>query len=442
MMRNNRLGAKLAAASMVALVAACASPGGSGVRSASIFGGKVDKSNIGLATRAQLALADNKVDEALSLAERAVANSPNDAGFRALLGNVYLAAGRFSSAETAFRESLTLVNNQPQQVLKLALVQIALGKGSDAASLLASAQTMLDPADLGLALALSGDAASAVQLLDASARQPGADARLRQNLALAHALAGDWTQARVVAAQDVPADQLDARLEQWMALAQPARPSDQVAAFIGIQPVASDPGQPTRLALNASSNDTRQAEAATVPAPAPVVALPVEVASAVTVDLPPPAPVEVAQAETVEPPPVQEPVSAPVIEASAPVESAPVARPALSREVFAKARARSAVAARPTAGNSRAVVQLGAYSSREQLAGAWARRVARQPSLRSYEPVTARFTTTKGTFYRLSVKGFASQRDAIALCGSLKRAGGNCFVRATFNDAPVRFAQR
>ena len=38
---------------------------------------------------------------AIPLAERAVEKSPRDAGFRALLGNCYLAGGRFASAEAA-----------------------------------------------------------------------------------------------------------------------------------------------------------------------------------------------------------------------------------------------------------------------------------------------------------------------------------------------------
>ena len=90
------------------------------------------------------------------MAERAVQNSPRDAGFRALLGNCYLAAGRFSSAEAAFKDSLTLVATQQQVVLKLALVEIAQGKNDEAKYLLAQAQGMLDAADTGLALALAG----------------------------------------------------------------------------------------------------------------------------------------------------------------------------------------------------------------------------------------------------------------------------------------------
>ena len=452
MTNPNRLGAKLAAASLIALVAGCASPGTSGPRSASIFGDKVDTANIGLATRAQLALATNDVATAIPLAERAVERSPNDAGFRALLGNCYLAAGRFASAEAAFHDSLSLVAAQPQLILKLALVLTAQGKSAEAVRLLAEGQSIIDPADLGLALALAGDAQSALQVLDPAARATTADSRTRQNLALAHAFAGNWEQARVIASQDIPADQVDARMTQWAALTKPARASDQVAAFIGVQPAASDPGQPVRLALNKADATARQAAAEQVPAPAPV-AEPVVAAAqpapefipeplaepvAVAAIEPAPAPVAIAAATL-----VAAPEPEPVRAIASPIRQA---RPALSpaavrlSDTVASLRRNASMPVR--AGNSRAVVQLGAYSSSGRVAVAWNKVAGKHARLRDYTPVSARFAGAKGTVYRLSVKGFASEREAMKLCYSLKRAGGSCFVRAVSGDTPVQFAAR
>jgi D-alanyl-D-alanine carboxypeptidase len=438
MTKPNRLGTALTAASIVALAAGCAGPGNLGARSASIFGGKVDDSNIGLATRAQVALAGNEIDKAISLAERAVDNSPRDAGFRALLGNSYLAAGRFTSAEAAFRDSLSLLGAQPQVVLKLALVQIAQGKTAEAREILAFGQSILDPADVGLALALAGDAATAITVLEPAARTVGADSRIRQNLALAYALAGDWQQARVVASQDVPADQLEARIQQWMVLAKPARASDQVASIIGIQPAAADPGQPTRLALN-QTDDSRQA--AVEPMTAPVAAN-AELSATTTVDLPP---VELARVEPAAVPiemvtPSPEPAKVKYAAASEDV-ARPAISPAVAR-VHDPVPVRRANLPKVRSGNSKAVVQLGAYSSRDRVSGAWAKVAAKHQSLKSFTPVTARYAGAKGTVYRLSVQGFASDRDAISLCSSLKRAGANCFVRTVSGDAPVRFASR
>jgi D-alanyl-D-alanine carboxypeptidase len=444
MTKSNRLATALTAASLVAIVGACAGPAAK-PRSASIFGGKVDTANIGLATKAQMALASNDIASAIPLAERAVEKSPRDAGFRALLGNCYLAAGRFASAEAAYRDSLTLIAAQPQVVLKLALVEIAQGKNDEAKYLLAQAQNILDPADVGLALALAGDPRSAVAVLEPAARATGADSRTRQNLALAHALAGNWEQAKIVASQDIPGDQLDARIQQWMALAKPAKTSDQVAAFIGIQPVASDPGQPTRLALNDAA-PVQQAAAE------PIGEVPQNLTSTVTVELPPAPvtaaePVAVAAAEpaaapAIVPAAVAEPAAAPIVPAVAVSEARPALSPAAVRLSESIGTIRKASAPRLARGKSRAVVQIGAYSSRDRIAAAWTKVAGKHGSLKSYVPVTARFAGAKGTVYRLAVKGFNSDREAVNLCASLKRAGANCFVRSVSGDAPVQFASR
>ena len=449
MTKSNRLGKALTAASLIAIATAtgCAGPSFK-PRSASMFGGAVKSGELGLATKAQLALASNDVASAVPLAERAVERSPQDAGFRALLGNCYLAAGRFTSAEAAYRDSLSIYAIQPQVILKLALVQIALGKTDDAKLLLAEAHSVLDVSDAGLALALAGDPQRAVDILEPAARVAGADARTRQNLALAYAFAGDWMQARNIAAQDVPADQLDGRIQQWMALAKPGRASDQVAALIGIQPVAGDPGQPVRLALN-KNEAVRQAAAEPVAQPAP----PAEPTTVATVELPP-APV----APPVEAVAAAEPVTAPVpiIASAAPasLQAADVqpvalheARPALSPAAVRLSeplpKLRRAAAPRPVAnGKSRSVVQLGAYSSRDRVAAAWGKVSSKHGSLKRYVPVTARFAGAQGTVYRLSVKGFGNEREAVSLCSSLKRAGGTCFVRSVSGDAPVQFASR
>jgi D-alanyl-D-alanine carboxypeptidase len=56
--------------------------------------------------------------------------------------------------------------------------------------------------------------------------------------------------------------------------------------------------------------------------------------------------------------------------------------------------------------------------------------------------MSARFASPKGVFYRLSVRGFASDRDARLTCESLRRQGGSCFVRNAAGDTPVQYASR
>jgi D-alanyl-D-alanine carboxypeptidase len=441
-----RFGTAVSLIALSSVIAGCAAQQGQ-VAATKHFGGKADD-NVGLATRAVAALNSNQVPLAIDLAERAVAHTPNDAGFRALLANAYFAGGRFRSAESAYKDSLALDSDQPQAILKLALVEIALGKRAEASQLLDAGSGMIDPADLGLALALAGRPADAIQMLQPAARQRGADSRVRQNLALAYALSGEWTQARIVAAQDVPASQLDSRIQQWMQLANPVRPSDQLAALVGVTPAQVDQGQPVQLALRKAETQVAQASPAPVAAPAPppqfVQAAPLPpfpqfAEAAAPVPAPAPKPVPVAAKA-----PTPAPVTAALLSAASAVRDAvaafvphqaePAAKPAKVR--------RAAAAAKPRRGNSPAVVQLGAYGSPQRVVAAWDQAAHKHGALKAFTPMSARFASQHGLVYRLSVKGFASAAEAIALCNSLRRSGGSCFVRNVAGDAPVQYAAR
>jgi Flp pilus assembly protein TadD len=403
---------------------------------------------LGYGVRALAALNANNVPAATEFAEKAVAQTPNDATMRTLLGTTYFAGGRFLSAEGAFRDSLTLDGNQPQVILKLALVQIAQGKNGQAVTLLNDARNVLDASDYGLAMALAGHTGEAIAVLDSAARRRDADATVRQNLALAHALAGDWEEARVIASQDVPASQLDARIQQWMQLAKPKAASDQVAALVGVKPAVIDAGQPVQLALNkddrpqplkAASAPVQVAQAAPAPSAAP--AKPAFVAVAAPVSVPAPAPtVAIAPA----PPPARTTIA--TLAASAVTEAKAVLASVMPhRAVAVPAKARVVPAGQPVvahAGKSQAVVQLGAYGSPERVLAAWNGAAHKYGALKAYAPMSARFASPKGTFYRLSVRGFNSVGEAESLCNALRRSGGACFVRNVAGDAPVNMAMR
>ena len=413
-----RFGSAISLVALATVIAGCAAPQHHASSASGLPSGEV-----GLATRALAALAANDPATAVGYAEKAVEATPNEASFRALLGSAYFAAGRFASAEAAFKDSLAIDASQPQVTLKVALSQIAQGKNAEAIATLESGRGVIDPADYGLALALAGRPADAVAMLGAAARAEGADSRVRQNLALAYALSGDWTSAKTIAAQDVPADQLDGRMHQWLQLANPAKPGEQLAALIGVTPAASDPGEPTRLAL--AKPDTQVAQAAPAEPPVPQVA---------EATVPPIGPMEAAPGDA---PVVSEAPTTPsfTAEVTAPPPP-PVARPA--RVVHAKL---PKVAVR-RAGKAGAVMQIGAYGNSQRVAAAWNAAARRYGALREYTPMSARFDSAKGPVYRLSVKGFASVNEANALCASLRRGGGTCFVRKFAGDTPVQIASR
>ena len=453
MAKPSRIAPAVSFAALATVLSGCAASADK-VNTASYREGK-PQGDIGLATQAAAALVANKIPAAIDFAERAVAQTPDDAGFRGILGNAYFAGGRFASAEAAYKDALTIYPAQPKVILKLALTEIAQGKTSEAVALLNATRPDLDTADYGLALALAGEPGDAVQALETAAREQNADGRVRQNLALAYALSGDWAKAKIVAAQDVPADQLDARIQQWMQLAKPTHAADQVAALTGVTPDAADPGQPMRLALNKVDTLMGQAKAAAeatpVPAPAPVEAAPVHVAEAAPVPQPEtlaPAPPPADPARVAATP---EPIAPVAIAAATVAPEAPAAFAMMTARFApppapkpAKAR-RAPVQVRPAAlrvAGKGPVMQLGAYKSPQYVNAAWAQLTKKYPALRDYLPLRARFDSPKGTFYRLSVQGFATQREALARCQLLKSNGGSCFVRGFAGDAPVEIASR
>ena len=437
-----RFGSALSVIALATTLGGCAGLGGKSARSSVVS----DTSKVGLAMRAQIAMAGKDYGSAVNYAEQAAEHSPKSAEMRSLLGNVYFAAGRFASAEGAYRDSLSLQPEQPQVILRMALVQIAQGRKADAVNFLNTARASLDASDYGLALALAGRTAEAVAVLEERARQVDADSQVRQNLALALALSGDWTNARIIASQDLAPGQVDARIQQWMAFAQPTSASSQVAALVGVTPAASDPGQPVRLALNApvQAPAVAVAEAAPVQQPSYEVAA-LQPAEATGISIAPEAPIattNVAPASAVASAPPEYVAPKPAFIRAAAVQAK---RRAPAAKVAGKASAKSLLrnASLPRAsGNSAAVVQLGAYGSPERVSQAWDSVAKRYTALRAYTPMSARFASNHGTVYRLSVKGFSNVREAQGLCAALKKAGGSCFVRSVAGDAPVRMASR
>jgi hypothetical protein len=248
--------------------------------------------------------------------------------------------------------------------------------------------------------------------------------------------------------------------------------------LVGVTPAAVDHGQPVRLALR--KTDTMLAQAAPVAhtpvidtAPAPVAAPAPQpqpqVAEAAPAAAPAPAPQfveEVASevaAVTAPAAPAPEPAPAPVV-AEIPVP-APVAMIAAAAHEVSTAAVRGVTsvvdavmpkkapaaahnpkphraAVRNPVGPGDAIMQLGSYRSPEQVTAGWNRLTQRYPALRAYFPLRARFDSANGTYWRLSIQGFDSQREAIARCRELKSNGGQCFVRSFAGDKPVQIASR
>jgi Flp pilus assembly protein TadD len=349
-----------------------------------------------LSDKAEVAIAEHRGKAAVRYAEQAVALAPADPRYRALLGHAYLQAGRFRSAAQAAGDALALNPRDPRAALDLALAQTALGDWTTARATLATYADILKPADRGLALALAGDPIGGAVLIGQEARGSAASATARQNLALALALAGHWPDARAVAAVDLAPDEVERRMAQWLQFVRPTTSSEQVASLLGTKAVA-DGGQPVALAL-----------------------------------VQPAVPVAVAEARAQMPvPPAAEPAEPALggVRFAAREEIVqPIAARAVVREVSPPAV--RIAASGPT---GRYYVQLGAHETAAAAQEAWNSARGRHRDLASLTPFGGETRVRGGSFYRLSVGGFA-RPDAMALCARLRSEGGNCFVREQAGD--------
>lgn len=384
---------------------------------------------------AQTALSKGQVAKAINYAEAAVLADPRNPGYRALLGAAYMEAGRFESAATSFGDALDLGDDNPRTVLSFALAKIALGDKGAAVSVLDEFAQAIDPADLGLALALAGQPERGVHVLVNAVRSSDQTTpKLRQNLAYTYALAGNWRAARVMAAEDVPGDQLEARLSQWAAMSAPELYQQRIASLLDVTP-RSDGGQPQQLALaNFPAQGPMLAEApaetpvevafaAPVPAYAPVAqpAAPMTVAQAFA------APEPVVAANTASGSGIRY-VSNPVIQ-ELPSRPAPATRVATTGQ---QRRMVGTVAPVPAASDKAAashMIQLGSYDSKIEAERGWNVLKAKFPQLKDHKPVISEAVVNGRTFWRVAASGFGP-KSARSMCGTVKSSGRGCFAYA------------
>ncbi|MFC3077571.1 SPOR domain-containing protein [Phenylobacterium terrae] len=188
-----------------------------------------------------------------------------------------------------------------------------------------------------------------------------------------------------------------------------AAPAEQAAVdpAAGLQIYRTDAGE-------APAGEPRFAPPPEQPAPRPVAVEPPPAA----------APTTPVSSQPVPLPPA--PKAAPPVQvATAPAAPAPKPAPPAPAPKVATAPPPEPKTAPPAAGAGSAVVQIGAFASRE-LAQAELSKVAGvsgNPGGRSIEPAPGK------PLFRAAVTGFSSRADAQAFCNALKASGKQCFVR-------------
>ena len=392
-----------------------------------------------IAAQARKALGSGQVEKAIQLAEQLVAANPQEAGYRAILGQAYLRAGRFESAAQALDDAMKLGDNSARTALGLALANSGLERNDAAVAILDDWRDAIPAADLGLAYAMAGQSERGVAILIQALRDGENTPKLRQNLAYAYALDGRWREARIMASQDVPADQLDARISSWASRAKPEDTRLRVAGLIGA-PLRSDAGMPVQLALNASPVQQQLAVESVAPRTLPVdgqngelpavQAQPVQQARYQPVSAPS-IPAQTARLVFVENPVIQ-PIPAP-LPGHAPIAKGK--RPAASlASAPGRAMKRPVQPVRPAAASvvstgSTHAIQLGSFFSEQGARRAWGQYVARNPELRNFKMVITSANVRGKTYWRVAAAGL-DNRGAGGLCSRVKARGGVCFAYA------------
>jgi Flp pilus assembly protein TadD len=344
-----------------------------------------------LSAQAEAALAGGQPQAAVTFAELAVRADSANVSPRLLLARGYMATGRVAAAAESYGDVLDIDAGHAKARLGRALMRLAAGDRTGAVADLDALPQAVSRADVGLGYALAGDSARGVELLLTAARQPNADARVRQNLALALALDGQWERARTVASQDLDAVAVDARMRDWAALAAETVPARRTAQLLALVPVAGDPGRPVELAYVQRA-----------------------------------APVEVAAREPAAPEREPEPKPEP--------EPEPEPEPVRVAETPPPAPVVTSVALAETPARGNWVVQVGAYRDAARRDAYWQQLTTHYARIVALQPVR----DSVGGLNRLAVGGL-DRSAALALCEEMKRDGNACFLRA---DAPVMLAAR
>ena len=166
-----------------------------------------------------------KSDQALAVMRKLVIDHPKDRSVLSAYGKSLASVGELEPALDAVRRAQTPEYPDWKLVSAEAAILDQLGQ-PDAARQLYRKALDLKPnepsvlSNLGMSYVLSGDLKTAETYLRSASEQPGADSRVRQNLALVVGLQGRFEEARDIASRELSPEQAEANmayLRQMMA---------------------------------------------------------------------------------------------------------------------------------------------------------------------------------------------------------------------------------
>jgi len=158
-----------------------------------------------------------RTDQSLAVMRKLVIYHPKDRDVLAAYGKALAADGQFDPALDAIRRAQTPEYPDWRLVSAEAAILDQTGRTDEARALYRKALDLKpdEPSvlsNLGMSYVLKGDLKTAEVYMRRGAQQPGADSRVRQNLALVVGLQGRFEEAERIASQELSADQASANV--------------------------------------------------------------------------------------------------------------------------------------------------------------------------------------------------------------------------------------
>lgn len=166
---------------------------------------------------AQVLQMNGRSDQSLAVMRKLAIEHPKDREVLAAYGKALAGAGELEPALDAVRRAQTPEYPDWKLLSAEAAILDQLGKSADARKNYRRALDLKpnDPSvlsNLGMSYVLEGDLRTAETYMRSAAQQPGADSRVRQNLALVVGLQGRFDEAEKIASQELSPEQAQANV--------------------------------------------------------------------------------------------------------------------------------------------------------------------------------------------------------------------------------------
>lgn len=200
----------------------------------------------GLAIRfATVLQMDGDADQSLAVMRKLAIGYPKDREVLAAYGKALAANGQLEPALDAVRRAQTPEYPDWRLVSAEGAILDQLGQNDEARQLYRKALDLKpnEPSvlsNLGMSYVLGGDLRTAETYLRSAAGQPGADSRVRQNLALVVGLQGRFDEAEQIASQELSPDQAQANVAYLRRMLSQQNAWNQLKAQDGQKTAAAD----------------------------------------------------------------------------------------------------------------------------------------------------------------------------------------------------------